>query len=112
MPDRLDRCQPDKAVEVLEAIKLFFDVQGCIFVLGIDRQVVERGIRLRYKDYEQLDPEGPPPISGDKYLEKIVQIPFQLPPIDRAAMEGYVGKLVPRLLELDPLMEAAHRGMM
>jgi len=100
--DDLDRCQPDKAVEVLEAIKLFFDVEGCIFVLGIDRQVVERGIRLRYKDYEQIDPEGPPPISGDKYLEKIVQIPFQLPPIARAAMEGYVGKMVPRLLELDP----------
>jgi len=100
--DDLDRCQPDKAVEVLEAIKLFFDVEGCIFVLGIDRQVVERGIRLKYRDYEQLDAEGPPPISGDKYLEKIVQIPFQLPPIDRAAMEGYVGKMVPRLLDLDP----------
>jgi len=100
--DDLDRCLPDKAVEVLEAIKLFFDVEGCIFVLGIDRQVVERGIRLKYRDYEQLNAEGPPPISGDKYLEKIVQIPFQLPPIDRAAMEGYVSKMVPRLQKLDP----------
>ena len=99
--DDLDRCLPDKAVEVLEAIKLFFDVAGCIFVLGIDREVIERGIRLKYRDYERLDEKGPPPISGAKYLEKIVQIPFQLPPIDRAAMEGYIGKMAPRLLELD-----------
>jgi formylglycine-generating enzyme required for sulfatase activity/predicted nucleic acid-binding protein len=100
--DDLDRCLPDKAVGVLEAIKLFFDVAGCIFVLGIDREVIERGIRLKYRDYEQLEGEGPPPISGAKYLEKIVQIPFHLPPIDRAAMEGYIGKMAPRLLELDP----------
>ena len=99
--DDLDRCLPDKAVEVLEAIKLFFDVQGCIFVLGIDREVIERGIRLKYKDYEQLKDGGPPPIDGAKYLEKIVQIPFQLPPIDRIAMEGYIGQMAPRLLELD-----------
>ena len=46
--DDLDRCLPEKAVEVLEAIKLFLDVPGCIFVLGIDHGVIERGIRLRY----------------------------------------------------------------
>lgn len=99
--DDLDRCLPDKAVEVLEAIKLFFDIEGCIFVLGIDREVVERGIRLKYREYEELAGQGPPPIDGAKYLEKIVQIPFQLPPIARAAMEGYVGKMAPGLLELD-----------
>lgn len=99
--DDLDRCLPDKAVEILEAIKLFFDGEGCIFVLGIDREVIERGIRLKYKDYELLEGEGPSPISGAKYLEKIVQIPFQLPPIARSAMEGYVGKMAPRLLDLD-----------
>jgi formylglycine-generating enzyme required for sulfatase activity len=100
--DDLDRCLPDKAVEVLEAIKLFFDVEGCIFVLGIDREVVERGIRIKYKDYELAEEGGAPPISGARYLEKIVQIPFQLPPIDRSAMGGYVAKMAPRLLELDP----------
>jgi formylglycine-generating enzyme required for sulfatase activity len=99
--DDLDRCLPDKAVEVLEAIKLFFDINGCIFVLGIDREVIERGVRLKYRDYETLEGKGPPPIDGAKYLEKIVQIPFQLPPIARAAMEGYVGKMAPRLLDLD-----------
>ncbi|MFZ5915742.1 MAG: SUMF1/EgtB/PvdO family nonheme iron enzyme [Chloroflexota bacterium] len=99
--DDLDRCLPEKAVEILEAIKLFFDVEHCIFVLGIDRQVIERGIRLKYHDYETLDEEGPPPISGTQYLEKIVQIPFQLPVIDRVAMEDYVREMVPDLKEVD-----------
>ncbi|MCA9712937.1 MAG: hypothetical protein KDK70_44340, partial [Myxococcales bacterium] len=34
--DDLDRCLPEKAVEVLEAIKLFLEVPGCAFVIGVD----------------------------------------------------------------------------
>jgi predicted KAP-like P-loop ATPase len=29
--DDLDRCLPEKAIQVLEAIKLFLDVKGCVF---------------------------------------------------------------------------------
>lgn len=32
--DDLDRCLPEEAIQVLEGIKLFLDVEGCIFVLG------------------------------------------------------------------------------
>ena len=46
--DDLDRCLPEKAIEVLEAIKLFLEVPGVVFVLGMDREVVERGIEARY----------------------------------------------------------------
>jgi formylglycine-generating enzyme required for sulfatase activity len=81
--DDLDRCLPDKAVEVLEAVKLFLDVPGFVFVLGVDRAVIAEGIRVRYRDYEtELD--------GARYLEKIIQIPFKLPPIDAATVTRYV----------------------
>ncbi|MCB9077914.1 MAG: SUMF1/EgtB/PvdO family nonheme iron enzyme [Anaerolineaceae bacterium] len=81
--DDLDRCLPDKAVEVLEAVKLFLDVPGCVFILGVARDVIEEGIRVRYADYRaQLD--------GAHYLEKIIQIPFSLPPIAHEAVAGYV----------------------
>jgi KAP family P-loop domain len=46
--DDLDRCLPEDAVAALEAIKLFLDIKGCVFVLGMDREVVEQGIRVRY----------------------------------------------------------------
>jgi len=81
--DDLDRCLPDKAVEVLEAVKLFPDVPGIVFVLGVDRGVIEEGIRVRYADYETK-------LDGIRYLEKIIQIPFHLPPIPPTAIKRYV----------------------
>ena len=82
----LDRCLPDKAVEVLEAIKLFLDVPGCVFVLGVAREVIEEGIRVRYKDYETK-------LDGAEYLEKIIQIPFALPPIAPESARAYVQQI-------------------
>lgn len=99
--DDLDRCLPEKAVEMLEAIKLFLDVEGCAFVLALDDEVIERGIAYRYRDYlypvdrssrngeqgaagsaqysDRFGDGGAPPITGHEYLEKIVQLPFRLP---------------------------------
>ncbi len=77
--DDLDRCLPDKAVEVLEAIKLFMEVPGCVFVLALDEEVVERGIAHRYRDYALQGKAGLTPITGAEYLEKLVHLPVRLP---------------------------------
>jgi Cdc6-like AAA superfamily ATPase len=45
--DDLDRCLPEKALEVLEAIKLFLEVSGVIFILGMDQDVIRQGIEAR-----------------------------------------------------------------
>lgn len=94
--DDLDRCLPEKAVEVLEAIKLFLEVEGAVFVLGMDREVIERGIETRYaalfrRTGEDERPEMP--VRGDIYLQKIVQIPFHLPPLSVEDVEAYIRKL-------------------
>jgi formylglycine-generating enzyme required for sulfatase activity len=86
--DDLDRCLPEKAIEVLEAIKLFVDAPGCVFMLGLDQEVIARGVEIRYKDFEQKD--GRNQISGAKYLEKIIQLPFQTPPVEQADMGDFV----------------------
>lgn len=77
--DDLDRCLPDKAVEVLEAVKLFLEVEGCAFVLALDEEVIERGIAHRYRDYALQGKEGMTPITGAEYLEKLVHLPVRLP---------------------------------
>ncbi len=102
--DDLDRCLPEKAVEMLETIKLFLDVEGTAFVLALDDAVVERGIAHRYRDYgfrkrptaydsiayainsekyeehlKQYEHLGQEPINGHEYLEKIVQLPVRIP---------------------------------
>ncbi len=84
--DDLDRCLPDNAVEILEAIKLFLEVPGCVFILGVAREVIEEGIRIRYADYQAK-------LDGAQYLEKIIQIPFSLPPIAPEAMGNYVKRV-------------------
>ncbi|GAB4162601.1 MAG: hypothetical protein Fur0021_36960 [Candidatus Promineifilaceae bacterium] len=43
--DDLDRCLPEKAVEVLEAIKLFLEAPGVVFVLAWIRLSFGRGLK-------------------------------------------------------------------
>lgn len=88
--DDLDRCLPDKAVEVLEAIKLFLEVEGCAFVLALDEEVVERGIAHRYRDYALQGREGLTPITGAEYLEKLVHLPVRLPRPTGAAARDFL----------------------
>jgi len=88
--DDLDRCLPEKAVEVLEAIKLFLDVKGCVFVLGIDHEVIARGLEAKYKD---IATNGQSPEFSRHYIEKLIQLPFTLPPIEGNAMSSYIKSL-------------------
>ena len=86
--DDLDRCLPEKTIEILEVIKLFLDVPKCIFVIGVEKEVIEKGIEVRYKSKEQELP-----ISGKDYIEKIIQIPFVLPPIREEEMAAFIENL-------------------
>jgi hypothetical protein len=88
--DDLDRCLPEDAVAALEAIKLFLDLPGCVFVLGMDRLVVEQGIRQRYKDLALGTDDSFKPRD---YLDKIIQIPFNLPPLGGAQILNYLNQL-------------------
>ncbi len=85
--DDLDRCLPEKALEVLEALKLFLDVEGWVFVLALDAEAVENAIRRRYQGE----------VKAREYLEKIIQVPFILPPIEAESMRVYVQSLAPSL---------------
>jgi formylglycine-generating enzyme required for sulfatase activity len=94
--DDLDRCLPEKAIEVLEAIKLFLDVRGCIFLLGLDQDVVTRGIKVKYRGFALeggAESEKHIPIDGAAYLEKIIQLPFRLPKIEQSKMKSFIHAL-------------------
>jgi len=82
--DDLDRCLPKKTVQVLEAIKLFLDKPGCVFVLGADANVIRQAVASHYKD------AGVTGESAGDYLEKIIQLRFELPPILTGDMGKYV----------------------
>ena len=87
--DDLDRCLPGNALDLLESIKLFFDLPGFIFVVGLDEDVVQRAIRAKFaeQDERQLIPEDRSPGAAAlasqrlsrEYVKKIFQVPYSLP---------------------------------
>ncbi len=79
--DDLDRCLPENAITVLESLKLFIGHAQCIFVLGMDHHVVEEGIKVRFGEKKIT-------LSGREYLDKIIQIPFFLPPVRPEKLEA------------------------
>lgn len=70
--DDLDRLNPERAVELLEIIKIFLDVPGCIFVLAIDYEVVTLGVSKKYG-------EGLMYQKGKSFFDKMIQVPFRIP---------------------------------
>ncbi|NCP86496.1 MAG: hypothetical protein CO094_02975 [Anaerolineae bacterium CG_4_9_14_3_um_filter_57_17] len=88
--DDLDRCMPEKTVQVLEAIKLFVDKTGCVFVLGADAGIVQDAVK---KYYSEKSVTGE---NAEDYLEKIIQLRFNLPPISTDKMDGFVRQQLPK----------------
>jgi len=70
--DDLDRIRPIKAVEVLETLKNFMDVKGCVFVLAVDYEIVQLGIAEKFGANIQQT-------SGKSFFDKIIQLPFTMP---------------------------------
>ena len=82
--DDLDRCEPDKAVAVLQAVNLLLNFESFIVCLGIDARVTTAAIE---KHYEGL--LGTAGASGYEYLDKIVQIPFRIPEPNAAEIKEF-----------------------
>jgi hypothetical protein len=70
--DDLDRIVPARAVEILETIKLFMDVDKCVFILAVDYHVVSKGLEQKFGI--TMDD-----MKGKSFFDKIIQLPFNLP---------------------------------
>ncbi|HTU72828.1 MAG TPA: Clp protease N-terminal domain-containing protein [Trebonia sp.] len=79
--DDLDRCSDEAIVQVCEAVKLYLDAPGLIFIFACDLSVIARGGPLSRDGSES---------AGRAYLEKIVQVVHRLPPPD----EGQLTELI------------------
>jgi hypothetical protein len=74
--DDLDRCSPENIVQVLDAIRLYLDAPGLIFVIGYDHAVVVDALsRARGASAGA---------RSRTYLEKIIQVDHVMPLPDPA----------------------------
>jgi hypothetical protein len=82
--DDLDRCNDDVVIRVCEAVKLYLDAPGLIFVIACDLSVLARSAS---------GPARGGPSEGRDYLEKIIQVAYRVPGPDkdtvRALIAGY-----------------------
>jgi len=69
--DDLDRCFPDKALELLESIKSYLNIDGFVFVFALDPRVIKTYVSSKYGNGFEIDAE--------EYLRKIIQVPINVP---------------------------------
>ncbi|MGY2142234.1 KAP family P-loop NTPase fold protein [Pseudomonas azotoformans] len=66
--DELDRCRPTYAIELLERIKHFFELEGCRFIIASDSKQLAHSIRAVYG-------QG---FSSEQYLNRFFDSEFNL----------------------------------
>ena len=87
--DDLDRCSANKALEVLESIKLFLDMEGFVFIIGLSHKTVTQLITHAYQQTG---------VKGEDYIKKIIQIPIKIPSWTKENIIDLIGhSIVPRL---------------
>ena len=89
--DDLDRCLPETAIETLEAIRLFVFTKHTAFVVGADEAMIEYAVRKHFPDLP--DTTGPRDYARN-YLEKLIQVPFRIPPLGETETRIYVSLLL------------------
>lgn len=80
--DDLDRCPPKKITKVLESINLFFDHEGCFFIIGTDISLISNAIEVEYKTLDGF--------SGSDYIKKMIQLQFDLPRINEIDIKEFI----------------------
>ena len=75
--DDLDRCMPEIGLQILEALKLYLNIEKLIFVVGVDKKVVDRLVKEHYKKLGLED------AKSENYLAKMFQVEVQAEPSEQ-----------------------------
>ncbi|MCY4127823.1 MAG: P-loop NTPase fold protein [Gammaproteobacteria bacterium] len=87
--DDLDRLIPEKAVELLEAMKVFLDIDKCVFIIACDYSVVTAGLKAKFGIAEGE-------LKGKSFFDKIIQVPFKMP-TRRYQVDQYIHRLLDQI---------------
>ncbi len=74
--DDIDRLTPEDLRQLFKVIKALADFPNVVYLLAFDKEVAVKALS---------DDRG---ISGEDYLEKIVQVPFELPAVDKTSLRS------------------------
>ncbi|MGL4802538.1 MAG: KAP family P-loop NTPase fold protein [Cetobacterium sp.] len=83
--DELDRCNSNTIIETLEAIRLFIFAEKANFIIGADERHVQNAVEQKFRKIE-----GSSINIGKEYLEKLIQYPVKIPPLNQDLMKKYI----------------------
>ena len=88
--DDLDRVTPNKAIDIIESVKTFLDCDKCVFVIGCDYNYLDACISHKY---------GNLIFNGRDYIEKIVQVTFEISLLNDHLFNIYVNENINKLFK-------------
>jgi uncharacterized protein YjbI with pentapeptide repeats len=68
--DDLDKCSPKKAFEILDMIRVFHDIEGFIYIIGISHDMI---VKLSKIENNEMSNEV------EHYIKNLIQVPITLP---------------------------------
>lgn len=104
--DDLDRCEPTRIIQCLEAVKLFMNVKRTAFIIGADERIIEHAIEERYKHKIERNTISSP---YSDYMEKLIQLPYRIPRLSYSEQETYITLLLCSKLEDQKQFKAIHQ---
>lgn len=78
MIDDIDRLDDTEIATIFKLVKLAADFTHTAYILAFDQEVVSKALAKRYASSED---------SGTSFIEKIVQVPIELPHADRDVLQ-------------------------
>jgi len=86
--DDIDRLSPDQVRMMFQLIKANADFPKFVYLLMFQKDIVEKAL-------ERPDEK----INGQSYLNKIIQIPFNVPMAETTIIHEYLGKKIKTILD-------------
>lgn len=74
--DDLDRLSKDEIAEMFKLIKIMADFKNMVYLVAFDKDVVAKALENDY--------------GGEKYIEKIINVPLHVPSIDHSELRDFL----------------------
>lgn len=88
--DDLDRCLPDVAINTLEAVRLFVFTEKTAFVIAADESMIRYAVKKHFPDAISENKINAGDTFANRYLEKLIQIPFRIPALGEVEAGIYI----------------------
>ncbi|WP_025591061.1 P-loop NTPase fold protein [Agrobacterium tumefaciens] len=104
--DDLDRCPPDKVVQVLQAVHLLLSFPLFVVVVAVDTRWVSRSLEDQYKELISAG-AGTGSATPSDYLEKLFQVPYWVRTMTPEASSELAASLISKSVRKNPAPTAA-----